>query len=144
VGYRDREGRGNKDSKDDSSAITIERRRSPGLDLVESLKHGHGDEDDNSLLSSLDVDLLGGGDGELLQLGLELGNVGLQVEDGLGNGLLDLIGGTGRGVGSSLNLGSVGSHFEGMKYWWSFWDCNQRSNQPNVQVDLRFSNVALT
>lgn len=84
---------------------------SPLLDLVESLEHGHGDKDDDGLLSSLDVDLLGGGDGELLQLGLELGDVGLQVEDGLGDGLLDLIGGAGGGVGGTLNLGSVGGHF---------------------------------
>lgn len=84
---------------------------SPLLDLVESLEHGHGDKDDDGLLSSLDVDLLGGGDGELLQLGLELGDVGLQVEDGLGDGLLDLVGGAGGGVGGTLNLGSVGGHF---------------------------------
>lgn len=84
---------------------------SPLLDLVESLEHGHGDKDDDGLLSSLDIDLLGGGDGELLQLGLELGDVGLQVEDGLGDGLLDLVGGAGGGVGGTLNLGSVGGHF---------------------------------
>lgn len=79
---------------------------------MESLEHGHGDKDDDGLLSSLDVDLFGGRDGELLQLGLELGDVGLQVEDGLGDGLFDLVGGTGGGVGGTLNLGSVGGHFD--------------------------------
>lgn len=58
-----------------------------GLDLVESLELGDGDEDDNSLLATLDVDLLGGGDLEDAELGLELGNVVLEVKDGLGDGL---------------------------------------------------------
>lgn len=83
---------------------------SPLLNLVESLEHGHGDKDDDGLFPTLDVDLFGGRDGELLQLGLELGDVGLQVQDGLGDGLFDLVGGTGRGVGGSLNFGSVRGH----------------------------------
>lgn len=79
---------------------------------MESLHHGHRDEDNDGLLSSLDIDLLGGRDGELGQLRLELGNVGLQVEDGLGDRLLDLVGGAGRGVGGSLDLGGVRSHLD--------------------------------
>lgn len=73
---------------------------------MEGLELRDGDEDDDGLLSALDVDLLGGGDLEDSELGLELGNVVLEVEDGLGDLLLDLVGSGGRGVGSPLDLGS--------------------------------------
>lgn len=76
----------------------------PLLDLVESLELGNGDEDDDGLLSTLDVELLGSRDLENSELRLELGNVGLEIEDGLSDGLLNLVGGSKGGVGRSLDL----------------------------------------
>jgi hypothetical protein len=73
---------------------------------VEGLELRDGDEDDDSLLSALDVDLLGGGDLEHSKLRLELGNVVLEVEDGLGDLLLDLVRSGGGSVGGPLDLGS--------------------------------------
>ena len=61
-----------------------------GLDLLEGLALGHGDEDDDGLLAA-DLDLLGGGDVQLAQLGLEVG-VDLEVEEGLRDRLLELVG----------------------------------------------------
>jgi len=84
----------------------------PLLDLVESLELRNGDEDDDGLLSTLDVDLLSGRDLESSKLSLELGNVVLEVEDGLGNSLLGLVRSGGGGVGSSLDLGGEGRHLD--------------------------------
>lgn len=66
------------------------------LDLVESLDLGDGDEDNDGLLSSLDVDLAGSGDLERAELSLEIGNVVLEVEEGLGD---QRLGGIGSGAG---------------------------------------------
>lgn len=66
------------------------------LDLVESLDLGDGDEDNDSLLSSLNVDLAGSGDLERAELSLEIGNVVLEVEEGLGD---QRLGGIGSGAG---------------------------------------------
>lgn len=52
----------------------------PLLDLVEGLELGNGDEDDNSLLAALNVNLLSGADLERSELNLELGDVGFEVE----------------------------------------------------------------
>lgn len=69
-----------------------------GLDLRD------GDENDHGLLSTLDIDLPGSRDLKLSQLGFELGNVLLEVEEGLSDLLLDLRGrGLGR-VGGTENL----------------------------------------
>jgi hypothetical protein len=78
---------------------------SPLLNSVESLDLGNRDKDNNSLLSTLGVNLLGGGDLELPQLGLELGDILLEVDEGLSDGLLDLGGSGFRGVGGPLDLG---------------------------------------
>lgn len=78
------------------------------LDLVESLDLGDGDEDNDGLLSSLDVDLAGSGDLERAELSLEIGNVVLEVEEGLGDQRLGGIGsGAGR-VGGPEDLGGSG------------------------------------
>jgi hypothetical protein len=58
-------------------------RDGPALDLVERLELGNGDEDDNRLLATLNVDLASSRDLEGTKLGLEVGNVGLEVEEGL-------------------------------------------------------------
>jgi len=71
---------------------------------VESLDLGNGDKDDNSLLSTLGVNLLCGRDLELPQLGLELGDILLEVDESLSDGLLDFRGSGSRGVGGPLNL----------------------------------------
>lgn len=73
----------------------------PLLDLVESLELGNGDEDNNGLLAALDVDLTSRRDLEGSKLGLELGNVVLEVQESLGNLLLNLGGGSARSVGSA-------------------------------------------
>lgn len=62
----------------------------PLLNLVESLGLGDGNEDNDSLLAALDIYLLGGGDLKRSKLGLEVGNIGLEVEESLSNLLLDL------------------------------------------------------
>ena len=77
---------------------------------MEGLELGDGDEDDDGLLSSLDVDLLGGRDLERSELRLELGNVVLEVEDRLGDSLLGLVGRGGGRVGGSLDLGGERRH----------------------------------
>lgn len=76
------------------------------LDLVESLELGDGDEDDDRLLASLDVDLARGRDLERAELGLKVGNAVLEVEDGLSDEELGRVrGGLGR-VGRAEDLGS--------------------------------------
>ncbi len=45
-----------------------------GVDLVGVLEEGEGDEDDDSLLAAIDVDLLSTGDLQVLQVGLEVGS----------------------------------------------------------------------
>ena len=74
-------------------------RGSPLLDLVEGLGHGDGDEDDDGLLAALDVDLSGLGDLELSKLRLEVRDVLLEVEQGLGDLLLNLRRGSSGRVG---------------------------------------------
>lgn len=71
----------------------------PLLDLVESLQLGNGDEDNDGLLAALDVDLTSRRDLEGSQLGLDLRDVVLQVQESLGDLLLNLGGGSARGVG---------------------------------------------
>ena len=82
----------------------IEKRRSPLLNSVESLDLGNRDKDDNSLLSSLGVNLLGRRDLQLPQLALELGDILLEVDEGLSDLLLDLGRRSGWGVGGPLDL----------------------------------------
>ena len=62
----------------------------PGLYLLEGLQLRHWHEDDDGLLAPAAVDLLGGGDVELPQLGLQVG-VDLEVQQGLADPLLDLV-----------------------------------------------------
>ncbi len=45
-----------------------------GVDLVGVLQEGEGDEDDDSLLATIDIDLLGARDLQVLQVGLEVGS----------------------------------------------------------------------
>lgn len=68
---------------------------------MESLELGNGDEDNDGLLAALDVDLTSRRDLEGSKLGLELGNVVLEVQESLGNLLLNLGGGSARSVGSA-------------------------------------------
>ena len=62
----------------------------PGLDFLELLQLRHRDEDDDGLLSPTTVNLLGCGDVQLSELGLQVA-VDLQVEQCLADLLLDLI-----------------------------------------------------
>ena len=62
----------------------------PGLDLLEGLQLRHRHKDDDGLLAPAAVDLLGGGDVELPQLGLQVG-VDLEVQQGLADPLLNLV-----------------------------------------------------
>ena len=71
---------------------------------MEGLGLGNGDKDNNGLLAALDVDLAGLGDLELTELGLEVRDVLLEVEESLGNLLLDLGGGSLGSVGSPQDL----------------------------------------
>lgn len=71
---------------------------------MESLDLGNRDKDNNSLLSTLGVNLLCRRDLELPQLALELGDILLEVDESLSDGLLDLGGSGSRGVGGPLNL----------------------------------------
>ncbi len=87
----------------------------PLLDLVESLELGHGDEDDNSLLAALDLDLLGARDLEGSELSLELRDVGLEVKESLSDNGLDLRGGAGGGVSRAEDLLLDGSHGDYMR-----------------------------
>ena len=63
----------------------------PGLDLLERLQLGNRHEDHEAFLALAAVHLLGGGDVELPQGGLEV-TVHLQVQQGLADLLLDLVG----------------------------------------------------
>lgn len=74
---------------------------------MESLQLGNGDKDNNGLLAALDVDLTGRGDLEGSKLGLELRNVVLEVQESLGNLLLNLGGGSARSVGSAVRLARI-------------------------------------
>ena len=64
---------------------------SPGLNLLERLELGHWHENDDGLLSSSTVNLLGGGDIELPKGGLQVA-VDLEVQQSLADLLLDLVG----------------------------------------------------
>lgn len=82
---------------------------------MESLELGHGDEDDDSLLAALNLDLLGAGDLEGSELGLELRDVGLEVEESLSDNGLNLVGGAGGGVSRAEDLLLDGSHVDYMR-----------------------------
>ena len=64
---------------------------SPGLNLLERLELGHWHENDDGLLSSSTVNLLGCGDIELPKGGLQVA-VDLEVQQSLADLLLDLVG----------------------------------------------------
>jgi len=66
------------------------RSNSPLLNSVEGLDLRNRDKDDNSLLSTLGVNLLCRRDLELPQLGLELWDILLEVDEGLSDSLLNL------------------------------------------------------
>lgn len=74
------------------------------LDLVERLELGNRDEDDDGLLAALDVDLTRGRDLEGAQLGLEVGNVVLEVEERLSDQALGGVRRGARRVGSPEDL----------------------------------------
>lgn len=82
---------------------------------MESLELGHGDEDDNSLLAALNLDLLGARDLEGSKLGLELRDVRLKVKESLSDNGLDLVGGAGGGVSRAEDLLLDGSHDDYMR-----------------------------
>jgi hypothetical protein len=67
-------------------------KNSPLLNLVEGLELGHGDEDNDRLLATTDVDLTSGRDLERAELSLEVTNRVLEVNEGLGDAELDLVG----------------------------------------------------
>lgn len=79
----------------------------PLLDLVERLELGNGDEDNDSLLATLNVDLTRRRDLERRKLVLEVRDVGLEVQESLSNLLLDLGGGGAGRVGRADDLGGV-------------------------------------
>lgn len=79
---------------------------------MESLELGHGDKDDDGLLAALNLDLLGARDLERSELGLELGDVGLEVNESLSDNGLDLVGGAGGGVSRTVDLLLNGSHVD--------------------------------
>lgn len=66
----------------------------------------HGNEDDHSLLATLDVHLPRRRDLKRAQVGLELAS--LEVEQGLSDGLLHLVGGRAGRVGGAKDLGLEG------------------------------------
>ena len=66
----------------------------PSLNLVEGLKLGDRDENNDGLLSTTDIDLTGSGDLERTKLVLELGGARLEVKHGLCDASLGLIGGS--------------------------------------------------
>ncbi len=75
------------------------------LDLVESLELGDGDEDDDGLLASLDVNLARGRDLERAELSLEVGDAVLEVEDSLSDEELSRVGRSLGRVGGAEDLG---------------------------------------
>lgn len=76
----------------------------PLLDLVERLELGNGNEDDDGLLATADIDLAGSGDLERAELSLELGDVVFEVNQGLRDADLGLIGRSGGGVRRAEDL----------------------------------------
>ena len=78
------------------------------VDLVEGLEELVGDVEDDGLLAGSAVDLLGGGDVEVLEGALEVVGGHLEVEDLLGDLELEL-------VGSAAGL-DLACHGEGL--WW--------------------------
>lgn len=76
------------------------------LNLVPSLELRHGNEDDHSLLATLDVHLPRRRDLKRAQVGLELAS--LEVEQGLSDSLLHLVGGRAGRVGGAKDLGLEG------------------------------------
>ncbi len=64
----------------------------PGQDLSERLELGDGNEDNNGLLSTTDVDLAGSRDLEGADLVLEIGDVVLDVNEGLCDHCFHLVG----------------------------------------------------
>ena len=83
----------------------------PGLDLVEGLELGYGDKDDNGLLATADVNLTGSGDLQRAKLGLQIGDVGFEVNEGLSDLGLGLIWRSAGRIGSAEDF-SLDRHFE--------------------------------
>ena len=77
------------------------------LDLVERLELRDRDKDDDRLLAALDVNLAGSRDLEGAELGLEVGNVVLEVEERLGDQGLGGVRRGARRVGSPEDLFSL-------------------------------------
>jgi hypothetical protein len=80
---------------------------------VEGLQLGDGDEDNDSLLASADIDLTGSGDLESTELVFEFGDIVLEVDESLGDAGLSLVGGCRGRVGGAENLAVNGGHLEG-------------------------------
>ena len=79
------------------------------LNFVEGLDLRNRYEDHNRLATTLDLNLTRSTDLERAEFSVQVRDVGLQVEDSLGNHELGLIGGGTRSVGRSQNLG-LGGH----------------------------------
>ena len=95
---------GSKSDVSNPSFYVHEKQYAPLLNRVESLELGHGHKDDDRLLATLHIDLSCGRDLEGAELSLELGHIGLEVEERLCDSRLDLRGrGLGR-VGRAVDL----------------------------------------
>jgi hypothetical protein len=86
-----------------SAELLLQLTDEPGLDLVEGLEKGDGDEDGNGPPASRELNLLGGGDVEETEISLELRDVALKLGEGGGNGEFELVGLPATGLD---NLGS--------------------------------------
>lgn len=82
----------------------------PSLNFVECLELRNGNEDNDGLLSALDVNLSRSRDLQRSELSLEVGNVVLEVEKRLRDGQFDVIGCRGGSVSRSQDLAGSRRH----------------------------------
>ena len=80
---------------------------------MESLELRNGHKDDDGLLAALDIDLPCGGNLENAKLGLEFGDIVLEINQSLSNGTLSLVGRVGWGIGAADDFGGDAGHLEG-------------------------------
>lgn len=96
------------------SIDTCTHRNLPLLNFVESLQLGDGDEDDDGLLATTNINLFGSRDLEGSKFSLELGNAVLQVNESLGDIDLDGLGDFSGGVCGAHDLGRYLCRHDGL------------------------------
>lgn len=125
----------------------------PSLNLVKGLQLGNGNEDDDSLLSTTNVDLLSSRDLEGSEFGFKLGNIVLQVDESLSNVNFDALDSGAGGSGGAGDFGGYLCRHNGLKISSPersadveiFESVEEREQAPKVSSEFRiFTSLSMT